>query len=522
MNARVLVLGLLLTAPPTALAVDPAPALSDSAVSLPPAVVEAFAEQGDQGPVISPELQAYFRAQPSHLQDLFTAKMGSGLIGGAAHVRTLLSLQLSGQNFEQLLSDNCVLCHSNPDNQGEETLFTHQPTGEAARAHLDLDDVVRDVHFRRGLSCSGCHGGSPDDEEMSDAIYDRWPDADTRRTDRSWIPAFCARCHSDPQFMREFDPGLPTDQLAKYKTSRHGQLMLDEHDSKAAQCVSCHGVHGIQGPKTPTSPVYPTNIPNTCGACHANAAYMAGYTVHGRPIPTTQKEQYLASVHGRALMEKHDLGAPVCNDCHGNHAANPPGVSQVALVCRNCHSAEANYFDASRHEKAFEAHGWPQCVECHGKHDIQHPTEAMLANEPGTVCFDCHTKFSADDAECSAMTTYMRDQINGLQTAVASFQADTEHLAERGLDVEPLEGTMSEISDALKGSRTRVHAFDRSTFDKTATEGRNAVEKAQTIVDQLHADYRSRTAGLLMSIGFMALLAIGIWLRLRAIERRRA
>jgi hypothetical protein len=41
-------------------------------------------------------------------------------------------------------------------------------------APLDLREVVSDIHLRRGLSCSGCHGGKPTDEEMTQEIYDRW------------------------------------------------------------------------------------------------------------------------------------------------------------------------------------------------------------------------------------------------------------------------------------------------------------------------------------------------------------
>ena len=128
--------------------------------------------------------------------------------------------------------------------------------------------------------------------------------------------------------MRGFNPSLPTDQLSKYKESQHGILLLQEKDSKAAQCVSCHGVHGIRGPKSRQSKVHPQAIPETCGHCHADAKYMAGYKKDdGTPLPTDQLEKYKQSVHGKALLEKGDLGAPACNSCHGNHAAMPPKVS---------------------------------------------------------------------------------------------------------------------------------------------------------------------------------------------------
>jgi hypothetical protein len=69
-----------------------------------------------------------------------------------------------------------------------------------------------DVHVQFGLSCAGCHGGDPtsDDEEiaMSEANgFIGVPDHET-------IPKLCGKCHSDPEYMRNYHPGLATDQVA--------------------------------------------------------------------------------------------------------------------------------------------------------------------------------------------------------------------------------------------------------------------------------------------------------------------
>ena len=74
--------------------------------------------------------------------------------------------------------------------------------------------MVSDVHLRRGLSCSGCHGGKPTDEDMSDEIYKRWPEREKRMADKSWIPRFCTEaCHSQPGFMRRFNPSCEVAQV---------------------------------------------------------------------------------------------------------------------------------------------------------------------------------------------------------------------------------------------------------------------------------------------------------------------
>jgi predicted CXXCH cytochrome family protein len=354
---------------------------------------------------------------------------------------------------------------------------------------------------------------------MADEIYERWPEAPERYEDRSWIVGFCARCHADPVFMRRFNPGLPTDQYAKYKESRHGALLLGKGDSKAAQCVSCHGVHGIRGPRSPRSSVHPQQVPYTCGQCHADADYMRGYlTADGEPLPTDQLERFEQSVHGRALLERGDLGAPACNDCHGNHAAMPPEVSSVAQVCRTCHAGNGELFDGSNHKRAFEENGWPECATCHGNHAVAEADDSMLSEASSPLCYECHREHAPDNPDCIRTAQYFYTSITSLADASHELGESAHVLAEKGLDVEPLSATVDELGDQLRQLRSRIHTFEKSEFDEVATLGRSAVEKGWQLVDEAGAEYRFRRNGLLISLGFMVLLAVAIYLKIRAIE----
>jgi hypothetical protein len=476
------------------------------------------AKRKDGTPVLSDEDRKALAAMSEHTRQLLSEAADNQLLGSAQHLKVLLSLGLSPATMEIVAQDNCILCHSDPGNQKAKTLFATQP----ANPLLNLKEFVSDVHFRRGLSCAGCHGGKPTDDMMSKEISTRWPSAEERHKDRSWIPAFCARCHADPNFMRGFNPLLPTDQLAKYQDSRHGVLLLQEKDSRAAQCVSCHGVHGIRGPRSRNSMVYPTRIPQTCGACHADPARMAGFKLpNGDPFPTNQLEQYQASVHGKALLEKGDLGAPACNGCHGSHAAMPPSVASVAQVCRRCHSQNGTLFDGSRHKKAFEEHGWPECGQCHGKHAISKASDAWIGDTPGTLCADCHAKYAQKNAACNATAAKFRSALDTLSSGRTEVAGQLEGLAERGLDVEPLSRAIGELDEALVQSRSRVHSFELSSFTSAASSGDEALAKARSVVAGARSEYRFRTRGLLAAIGFMSVLAFGIALKLREIERRR-
>jgi hypothetical protein len=319
--------------------------------------------------------------------------------------------------------------------------------------------------------------------------------------------------------MRDYNPSLPVDQLVKYRTSKHGQLLFGKKDSKVAQCVSCHGVHGIRGPDSPVSLVYRENIPTTCGRCHANAEYMKGYTLDDgkTPIPTDQLEKYRRSVHGNALLRKHDKGAPACNGCHGNHAATPPQTAYVSQVCRNCHAANATFFDGSPHKKAFERHGWPECATCHHNHLIEPPTDAMLAPGPKALCIDCHQKYG--QPKCIETATFFYTTITGLSSRSKGLDKDIDKLSERGFDVEDLRFQESAVADALRKTRLGIHTFDRSDFLRNSEAASKAVDQLKEGTAKTWGEYRYRRNGLLLATAFISIFGILLYVKIRQTDR---
>ena len=173
------------------------------------------------------------------------------------------------------------------------------------------------------------------------------------KIDRNQIPQLCGSCHSNPAYMRQYDPSLRTDQLAQYHTSIHGKR-LAAGDTKVAVCTDCHSVHDIRPPGDPRSTVYPANVAKTCSRCHSDASYMKPYG-----IPTNQYSQYITSVHYHGPGGSGDLSAPTCTTCHGDHGAVPPGVDKVQNVCATCHVFQAQMYEKSTHFKAFQAKAFP-------------------------------------------------------------------------------------------------------------------------------------------------------------------
>ena len=275
----------------------------NAAIQPDPKLTEMLSAKDENGKaIITPEQHAYYDGLNDNLRELLNKAVQKENITRAEHLAALLSLQLRPQKMEIVLENNCFLCHTDSANHSAETLFTLTPAS-GAPSHMQLKEIVEDVHFRRGISCAGCHGGDPTADLGHDHVK-QWPEKD-RDKNRAWVVQFCARCHSDPAMMHDFNPALPTDQLAKFKDSPHGHRLLDLHDDRAPSCVSCHSVHGIRPAKDPQSKVYAQRVPETCGACHANAETMAGMKrADGSPLPTTQLAEFRTSVHGRALLER--------------------------------------------------------------------------------------------------------------------------------------------------------------------------------------------------------------------------
>ncbi len=239
-----------------------------------------------------------------------------------------------------------------------------------------------DVHAAAGLGCESCHGGDPkriaaqDPDEAADHAMD--PAKGFKPPpDRIEIPQFCARCHSDPAYMKRYNPQLRVDQYTEYRTSVHGKLNA-AGDTKPATCVDCHGIHGIRPVSHPSAPTFAQNVPKTCAHCHADSTLMAPYK-----IPTSQYADYQRSVHAGALLEGGDLSAPACNDCHGNHGAAPPEVKSVIHVCGQCHAREASLYQNSMKQPLFERLKVPECIVCHSNHRILHPTPELFHGRSG-------------------------------------------------------------------------------------------------------------------------------------------
>ncbi len=415
----------------------------------------------------------------------------------AFHTHTFLTLVVTIiLTFPQLTNcqqkSSCVSCHLEEVNEDHEKL---------------VKDFLNGAHAKRGIGCEGCHGGDPQAEDAADAMD---PDIGYIGIPaRHDIPAMCARCHADPNYMRAYNPNISTDQYSKYLISGHGKRLTKSHDPKVAVCTSCHGTHDILPPNDPSSSTYSLNIPATCAKCHSDSAYMAG-----RNIPTNQFAEFSHSVHGEALLKKGDRSAPSCTGCHGSHEARRPDPQGVANTCAQCHSYNRELFIASPHKAAHEKHNYPECEVCHGNHDIKKTSDDMLISETAGVCQKCHDP--GTKGMLAAIT--MKAAIDTLKMSITNAKAVVEIVRNYGMSTEDPEYQLRQANDKLVQSRAVIHAFAPDKVALVALEGRNIALQAENQGKEILEQYNFRRRGFILSVIVILILSFLLTVKIRALD----
>lgn len=114
---------------------------------------------------------------------------------------------------------------------------------------------------------------------------------------------------------------------------------------------------------------------------------------------------------------------------------------------------------------------------------------------------------------------YFQKSITNMDQAQKRLTETSKNLAAKGLDVEPINNQLTELTDALKKSRTYIHSFSRNTFQEVAKPGEEAIKQADDLVEKERGEYRFRQIGLAASIASIGLLMLAIYLKLRQLER---
>ena len=366
----------------------------------------------------------------------------------------------------------------------------------------------QDVHAQKGLTCVSCHGGdaNSDDPDKAMSRTSGWKG----KIEHQQVPLLCGKCHSDPAFMRQYNPSLRTDQLDQYRTSVHGKR-LEQGDKKVAVCTDCHSVHDLRSPSDPRSTVNPVNVAQTCSRCHADTNYMKGYS-----IPTDQFAKYNSSVHHEAIALRGDLSAPTCTTCHGNHGAAPPGVDSVRNVCATCHVFQAQMFEKSTHKQEFAKSSLPGCVVCHSNHGITHPSDATLGGGTGAVCMRCH---AAGD-RCDQARQTILAELTSLDDAIKRADRILELAESSGMEVSEARLAQNEARDSLTKARVTIHAFQAEMVKQDVKAGLKIARANDQVGQRAMAERSYRRIGLGVSLLAICLVVVGLGFYIKQIETR--
>ena len=371
---------------------------------------------------------------------------------------------------------------------------------------LPKDFSENDIHRHANLSCSSCHGGDPnsDDQEIAMSPSRGFIGVPKRKD----IPKFCGKCHSNIDIMRVFQPRIATDQVEQYYTSVHGKKLL-AGDENVADCSSCHSAHGILPAKDPRSTVYKLSVPNTCNKCHGNSDLMKKYNLPGNAL-----EEYSKSVHGEALLKKKDLGAPACNDCHGNHGAMPPGITSISHVCGTCHASNMEYFNGTK--MAFEEQDFHGCEQCHGNHAILKPNDEMVGVGKESKCIDCHTE--GDEGYIVSKKLY--SSLTQLKNRYDAANAKYLEVRQKGMNDVEIGFQLQDAKQALIQSRTLIHTFDTTRVGAKAKEGVDISNKASFLAQKEIDEYYTRRNGFAVATLAFLVFIIALYFKIKDKEKK--
>ena len=183
----------------------------------------------------------------------------------------------------------------------------------------------------------------------------------------------CLACHGGPGMDKTLGDGnklsLHVDGAA-FAKSVHAPL----------GCAGCHGdvdlaKHPGSGQDIKSARDFRLKSVEVCRGCHAD-----------------KFDEWEKSVHA-AMVRDHNAAAPVCTDCHNQHAVIKDAAAAVETIpCQNCHHDIYEAYLGSVHAKArlqpATAYA-PVCSGCHAAHSVK---PVVSEEGPKVACLGCHAE----------------------------------------------------------------------------------------------------------------------------------
>ncbi len=319
----------------------------------------------------------------------------------------------------------CGSCHSDVEQMRQYNLPTDQYVKYIESVH---GTRLQNLNDTKVAVCTDCHS-THDVKKASDPTSAVYP---------LNVPELCASCHADAEYMKSYD--IPVNQFDVYKTSVHGQALLENQDVRAPSCTSCHGSHAAQPPDS-------EEVADVCGKCHsATEAY------------------YKESLHSRI-----GDNAPKCWTCHGTHDVVKPDETLFT------------------HEVLPER----DCTTCHVDEKTFRMNKARFSDPDDRRCDTCHHEGSMIMVQVRAI----RDAIIAADTAYRMAEETIQEAASRGMIVSDAENQLAQARTSLISARATVHTTKLPLVSQLADDAIASAEKAYEVANnRLHENDVRRLA----------------------------
>ena len=310
-------------------------------------------------------------AHASWLETIIASLLAAVLLVGTVSAHgTLVS---SDKSIDKLSNASCLVCHD--DKKLEAT-----GVGEKLRPLRPINGSKFAKSVHSAMLCITCH------KNITDAASPHKIDATLQKVD-------CARCHK-MLWEAAKKKGLTSENarldmvvqdIAAYEESLHAKPNKDDKSHANANCDDCHDTHYFNVPPKDTTKwaEWRLTIPSVCGTkCHSD-----------------ELDDYASSIHGQEALEKHNVKAAVCTDCHTSHAIVNTSLNSFKLQhtqrCGSCHKENlASYGDTYHGQVNKLGYSYTaKCYDCHGSHDIlavRDPNSKVNPKNRLKTCKHCH------------------------------------------------------------------------------------------------------------------------------------
>jgi cytochrome b subunit of formate dehydrogenase len=275
-------------------------------------------------------------------------------------------------SLPNIANARCLRCHADAE---EKSVVARD--GSSKNIYVDPKTLERSVHG--DVSCVGCHRDItklPHAKPLAKAIG-------------------CVECHrEEANKLSQGGDAKKAERLAvvqkqtdDYLQSRHARPNSKDQSHVAAACHDCHDAHNIGAPGEAQRLQHRLKNPQVCGRCHEK-----------------EKQDYLGSIHGKAVVEKQDAKSAVCSDCHTMHSIRSPKGDDAKLAitqnCGECHKEAKATYMASYHGQVNQL-GYTntaKCFDCHSGHNVRKaddPTSSVHPDNRLKNCRNCHKNATA-------------------------------------------------------------------------------------------------------------------------------